>query len=211
MRVPILSARPLGCKPGSGLANIRDIVMTSQTAATPRYSQMLILLHWVTFLLIVGAYAAIELREFFPKGSATRDAMKAWHFTFGLTILALVAFRIAVRFLTPTPPISPPLTGLQQLGAKLGHVALYLLMIGMPIGGWLILSGEAKPIPFWFGVELPALMPANKDLAELIEEVHGTFGKIGYFLIGLHAAAALFHHYIRRDTTLLRMMPGKRA
>lgn len=183
--------------------------MTANTLGAARYNRLTIMLHWLMFLLIAGAYAAIELREFYPKGSELRDALKAWHFTLGLTILALVLVRIAVRFATPTPPILPPLSSLQKTGAKLGHIALYVLMVAMPIGGWLILSGEAKPIPFWFGIEMPSLMPENKDLAEVIEGVHKTFGKIGYFLIGLHAAAALAHHYIRRDNTLVRMLPGR--
>ncbi len=71
----------------------------------------------------------------------------------------------------------------------------------------MILSGEAKVIPFWFGLELPPLIAPNKEVAETVEEVHETFGKIGYFLIGLHALVAIAHHYLRRDNTLVRMLP----
>ena len=60
------------------------------------------------------------------------------------------------------------------------HVALYALMIGMPLAGWLILSAEGKPIPF-FGLQLPALISENRPLAKLIEEVHETVGTLGYF------------------------------
>ena len=87
------------------------------------------------------------------------------------------------------------------------HIALYLLMMAMPIAGWLILSAEGKDIPF-FGMEFPALIPENEALGETIEEAHKLAGKVGYFLIGLHAAAALAHHYIQRDNTLSRMLPG---
>ena len=79
-------------------------------------------------------------------------------------------------------------------------------MICMPLAGWLILSAAGKPIPF-FGLQLPALISENKDLAKLIREFHETLGKVGYFLIGLHAVAALFHHYVLRDNTLRRMLP----
>jgi superoxide oxidase len=78
----------------------------------------------------------------------------------------------------------------------------------MPLLGWLILSAEAKPIPF-FGLELPALIGANKDLAKRIEEIHQTIGTLGYLLIGAHALAGLYHHYIARDNTLRRMSPFK--
>jgi cytochrome b561 len=78
----------------------------------------------------------------------------------------------------------------------------------MPLLGWLILSGENKPVPF-FGIELPALIGANKVLAKQLEEIHETIGNVGYFLIGLHAVAALAHHYIHRDNTLVRMLPSR--
>jgi cytochrome b561 len=81
-------------------------------------------------------------------------------------------------------------------------------MIGMPLAGWLILSAEGKPIPF-FGLQLPALVSENKGLADTIKEIHETGGTIGYYLIGLHAAAGLFHHYVKRDNTLIRMLPRR--
>jgi cytochrome b561 len=71
-----------------------------------------------------------------------------------------------------------------------------------------MLSAGGKPIPF-FGVQMPALLDENKDLAGQLKEVHETVGTIGYFLIGAHALAALFHHFITRDNTLVRMLPGK--
>lgn len=180
--------------------------MTGNAAPT-RYSTLSIGLHWLMLFLIVAVYAAMELREFFPKDSPERNAMKAWHFTLGLTVLALVVIRIAARFMGPTPPIVPEPPAWQSLLAKLVHLGLYALMVLMPIGGWLILSGEAKAIPFW-GIELPPLIGENKDFAELIEEVHEIGGKVGYFLIGLHAAAAIYHHRVVKDNTMRRMMPG---
>ena len=117
--------------------------------------------------------------------------------------------RIAFRAVGPAPAILPALPGWQVLAAKLMHLALYLLMIVQPILGWLILSAEGDPIPF-FGVQLPSLIGADKELVEVFEEIHETSGTVGYYLIGLHAAAALFHHYFKRDNTLVRMLPGKR-
>jgi cytochrome b561 len=70
----------------------------------------------------------------------------------------------------------------------------------------LILSAENKAVPF-FGLQLPALIGENKDLAKQLEEVHELIGNVGYFLIGIHAAAALVHHYVQRDNALARMLP----
>ena len=98
---------------------------------------------------------------------------------------------------------------MQALLAKAGHLALYLWMLGLPVLGWLILSAEGKPIPF-FGLELPPLIGLDEARAESLEELHKTAGTIGYWLIGLHAAAALFHHHAQRDNTLTRMLPLRR-
>ncbi|MDF2177272.1 cytochrome b [Aliiglaciecola sp. CAU 1673] len=175
---------------------------------TYRYHSASIVLHWLMLILLVAVYACIELREFFERGSETRELFKHWHFMLGLSVGLLVIARLYFRLRFPTPPIIPTPPAWQSKLAKLVHGLLYLLMIGMPIGGWLILSGEAKPIPF-FGLELPALMGPDKDLAHKIEEIHETVGKIGYFLIALHTVAALFHHYVVKDDTMLRMKIGK--
>lgn len=173
-----------------------------------RYGSLSIVLHWLMLLLIIAVYACIELREFYPKGSDLREALKTWHFMLGLSVFVLVWVRIYARLTAPSPRITPEPASWQSLSAKLVHIALYALMIGMPLLGWLLLSAAGKPIPF-FGLELPALVSKNKDLADLIKEIHETVGTAGYFLIGLHALAALFHHYVVRDNTLLRILPNR--
>jgi cytochrome b561 len=172
------------------------------------YHRASIALHWIMLALFVGVYATIELRVLFEKGTETRELMKNLHFMLGLSMFGLVWLRLAMRIKHPAPPIEPTPPASQEMLAKLAHVALYALMIGMPLAGWLLLSASGKPIPF-FGLELPALIGKNKELAGQIKEVHEFVGTLGYFLIGAHAAAALFHHYIKRDNTLLRMLPGK--
>ncbi|MGD9597114.1 MAG: cytochrome b [Steroidobacteraceae bacterium] len=167
-----------------------------------RYGSMSIALHWAMLLLIAAVYACIELRVNFPKGSETREALKHWHFMLGLAVLLLVVVRLGVNlYRRPKAP---------NLPARLGHAALYLFMIGMPIAGWLILSAEGEPVPF-FGLELPPLMAPDEVLGKSIEELHETVGTIGYWLVGLHAAAALLHHYVLRDDTLRRMLPLRRS
>jgi cytochrome b561 len=178
------------------------------TNTAARYGTLSIALHWLVFLLLVGVYACIELRELFPKGSDPRDALKAWHFTLGLTVFGVVWVRLALRLFQATPAITPPVPARQLVLSRIIHFALYAIMIGMPVLGWLVLSGEAKPIPF-FGLGLPPLMGENKELAEILEEVHETVGTVGYVLIGLHTLAALYHHYFMRDNTLRRMLPER--
>ena len=174
-----------------------------------RYGSLSIGIHWLMVLLFVAVYGTMELHDLFEKGSDTREAMKTWHFMLGMLVFVLVWLRLAARLSGPAPAIQPELPRLQQLSSKLLHLALYALMIGMPLIGWLILSAAGKPIPF-FGLELPALIGENKDLAEQLEELHEIVGTTGYFLIGLHTVAALYHHYIVRDNTLTRMLPERK-
>lgn len=174
--------------------------------STTRYGSLNIGLHWLMFILIAAAYAFIELRELFPKGSDPRETMKAIHFMLGLTVLVLILPRLLVRFSGVTPAIVPSSPAWQHSAARIAHLALYAFMLAMPILGWLLLSAAGKPIPF-FGLQLPALIGEDKALAKFIKEIHETIGEIGYYLIGLHALAALYHHLLLRDNTLLNMLP----
>mgnify|MGYP000111916134 FL=1 len=176
---------------------------------SPRYASLSIALHWLMLVLLVAVYACIELRELFPRGSEPRELIKTWHFMLGMLVLVLVTARLWARWRHAAPPISPALPRWQNGLAQLMHLALYALMIGMPIGGWLILSAEGKPVPF-FGLTLPPLTGVDPTVAELVEEIHETAGVVGYWLIGLHAAAGLAHHYLQRDNTLRRMLPAGR-
>ncbi len=173
-----------------------------------RYGKLSIALHWLMLLLIAAVYACIELKGNFPKGSEPRELLKQWHFMLGLSVFALVWLRLLARVIAPTPKIVPAIPAWQAIPAKLMHVALYALMIGAPLAGWLILSAAGKPIPF-FGFELPPLIEQNQALAGQIKEWHETAGTAGYWLIGLHAAAGLLHHYVLRDNTLTRILPQR--
>jgi len=175
---------------------------------TSRFGTLSIGLHWLMLLLLFGVYACIELREFFPRGSDLREGLKTWHFMLGLSVFALVFVRLVIRFAAPTPCIQPEMRAWQLQFAQLTHALLYVFMIVMPLLGWLTLSAEGKPIPF-FGLQLPVLIAADKAFADSVNEIHETIGTIGYYLIGLHAAAALFHHYVMHDNTLLRMLPRR--
>lgn len=186
--------------------------MTSVAGTTLRretYPPTLIAIHWLTFLLIAAVFATIELRVYFPKGSDPRDQLKALHFMLGLTVLLLVIVRIFVRSRGHTPEIVPRPSIWQTAAAHAMHAVLYIAMIAMPVLGWLILSGEGKPIPF-FGLTLPPLIGENKDLAHQIEGAHEFIGNALYFLIGFHALAALAHHYLMKDNTLVRILPRTR-
>ena len=170
------------------------------------YHPLQIGVHWLTLLLLIAVYALIELRGIYTKGSAAHDLMKTWHFMLGLTVFALALVRLPLRLALHAPPITPALPAWQDHLAHAMHWALYGFLLVMPLLGWLTLSAKGQPIPF-FGLELPALIGPDKATAKNLEDIHELIGNVGYALIGLHAAAALWHHYVTRDDTLERMLP----
>jgi len=181
------------------------------TAAAPAstHHPLSIGAHWLTLVLLIAVYALIELRGIFPKGSDARELMKTWHGMLGLVVFGLVFLRLALRAVYPTPPITPPPPAWQHALAEAMHWALYAFLLVMPLLGWMLLSAKGKPIPL-FGFELPALMAPARTTAKTLEAIHEVIGNVGYALIGLHAAAALWHHYMTRDDTLHHMWPPAR-
>ena len=175
-----------------------------------RYGSLSIKMHWLMFILIAATFTFIECRVFFEKGTETRDLFKMWHFMLGLSVLFMVLIRLYFRFTQVTPKITPTPSSMQNKLAKGAHFVLYVFMIAMPIAGWLMLSAFGKPIPF-FGLELPSLIAVNKELGKSIHDLHELVGTIGYYLIGLHALAAIIHHYVQKDDTLTRMLPEKKG
>jgi cytochrome b561 len=178
------------------------------SSAQDRYNSWSIALHWGMLVLLVAVVALMELRGVFPKGSSPREAMKAAHYMFGLLVLGLAVVRIGALLAGPAPPIVPTPPAWQRRLASLVKLGLYAVMLGMPLVGWAALSAGGDPVPF-FGLQLPALVPADKALAESLEEIHEAGASLAYVLVGLHVAAALFHHYVVGDNTLRRMWPRR--
>ena len=172
--------------------------------SSPRFSRLTISIHWLTVLLFICVYVSMEFRDIFERGTPGRDLMKTSHYWFGICILLLLVVRLVARFSQPTPAINPPQPHWQHQLAKLVHLAIYVLMLVMPILGLFLLSADAVPLRL-FGAELPALIAADAATAEWLEDLHEIGATIGYYLIGFHALAALFHHYWLKDNTLVRM------
>lgn len=175
-----------------------------------RFHPLTIAIHWLTLVLLAGAYALIELRKFFPKESAMREGLKTWHFMVGLTIFALVLIRILLRFARRAPAITPEPPVWSRLPREGMHLLLYAFLIVTPILGWLTLSAKGKTIPFW-GLHLPPIHTVDKGISKQFEDIHETIAYIGLALIALHTIAALFHHYILRDDALKRMLPARKG
>ncbi len=172
---------------------------------SPRYSATSRRLHWLMAVLVVLAYILINSRSWFEKGSDPRLFVVQGHFWFGIAVFALVLPRLLARFASPTPAIAPPLNPLTRLASQVTHIALYGFLLLQPLMGMLVVFLERGGIPLG-GLTLPSPFELNPHLAHRIEDLHITVGTAFYYVIGLHIVAVLWHHFVRRDNVLKRMI-----
>ncbi|HDR9474253.1 cytochrome b [Burkholderia multivorans] len=178
--------------------------MRNILAQQVRYNKPAIFFHWIIFVLVALAYLAIEIRG--PKGSDSRAFWMNVHFTAGTLVLALSVLRVLWRAIGRTPaPVAQP--ALLKWLATLAHIALYVFIIAQPLLGIMMVNLGGKPVSLdWLGVSFTLFGP-DKALRPTIKEAHELIGNAFYFVIGLHALAALYHHFIKRDDVLRRMAP----
>jgi len=171
-----------------------------------RYAPSRRALHWLMFLAVVLAFVFIEGRVWFERGTPARLAMVQAHFWTGLAILALMLPRLLLAFSRPAPPVMPRLPAWQAMPAKAVHLLLYAMLVAQPLLGLCTAWTDGKEILVPFTqVALPALLAPDEVLAGRLEDLHKLVGTAFYWVVGLHVAAALYHHFIRRDDTLRRM------
>lgn len=158
-------------------------------------------LHWATAACVLAAYLL-------SVGGARRVRLDPplLHFSFGLAVLALVLPRLIGRVLGLAPPADARIPRWLALGARLGHVLLYALLIAVPLSGWYAASRLGVRVGL-FGLTLPPLTAAAGDSAGLIGRLHQLGGNAILLLAGAHAAMGLWHHFWRRDQVLRRMVP----
>jgi cytochrome b561 len=165
------------------------------------------LFHWVMAALIF-VQIPLGLLAASWRISPTKLNLFFWHKSTGMVLLALVALRLAWRLANRTPDLPAAMPAWERAGAHASHFLLYLLMIAMPITGWIVQSASNIPFRIFFLVPLPAIVAPDKALADLFTLVHrGLFVLLALVLLA-HIGAALRHHFFKRDDVLTRMLPG---
>jgi cytochrome b561 len=131
----------------------------------------------------------------------------SYHKWIGITVLLLVVLRLLWRATHRPPPLLPGMPRWQEIAAHGVHHGLYLLMLAVPLTGWLMSSALGFPV-VWFGVlPLPDLIGKDKALGEALKEVHETLNYALLALVLAHVAGAIKHQLMDRDGTLARMLP----
>ncbi|MDY7579754.1 cytochrome b [Herbaspirillum sp. RTI4] len=169
-----------------------------------RYHPASVFFHWMIFLLFVIALAVIEYRGDVPKGDPLRDTLRTIHMMTGQLVFLFAAFRIAARFRFGVPAALPG-PRWQTWSGEAVHILLYVIMFALPITGVLFTQAGGRDVSF-FGLILPQLISPDAALKESIRDIHELIGNAVYYVVGLHALAALWHHFIRKDSTLRRML-----
>lgn len=166
------------------------------------------LLHWLLGLAVI-AIAALGLYMKYGDASAVEKIrLYALHKSLGLTVLALALLRLTIRLLDRRRPLPPPaMPRWQHVAATASHVLLYVLLIGMPLTGWLYNSASGFPLQ-WFGqLQVPALAARDPQLKALAGGLHFAGLWLLVLVVAAHAGAALRHHFVDRDNVLRSMLP----
>ena len=173
-----------------------------------RWGWVSVTLHWITVLAIIGLAIVGTQMDELPT-SLMKVKVYSLHKSFGLTVLALTALRLAWRFYAGAPAL-PPMPKWQRVAAHASHVALYALLFAMPLSGWLLHSASSKAgyALKWFGLfKVPSIAAYDPALKHLAEELHEGLFKAIFVVVAIHVAAAFKHHFLQRDQTLHRMLP----
>lgn len=169
-----------------------------------RYSTPAIVLHWLVALLI---FVAFPLGLYMADLPLSPEKLKlfSYHKWIGVTVFMLAGLRVVWRLTHTPPPLPASVAGWQRRASAVAHGLLYLLILVIPISGWLMSSAKGVQT-VWFGVlPLPDLIGKDKALGHLLEEVHETLNYTLLALVVLHVAGALQHHFIERQPFLQRM------
>jgi cytochrome b561 len=175
-------------------------------ASSTRYTGLAIALHWLIAVAILGSFAVGLYMADLPL-SPQKLKLYSWHKWAGVTIFLFVAVRLGWRLLHRPPELPAAMPAWQRKVAEATHVLLYVLMIAVPLSGWLMSSAKGFQT-VWFGVlPLPDLLSKNEDLGKLLAEVHELLNWSMAALVVAHLGAALKHHFFDRDDVLTRMLP----
>lgn len=176
------------------------------TPVVTRYTKPAILLHWLTVLFVIvtfplGVY--MHHLEFSP----FKLQLISYHKWIGVTILLLTVLRLAWRVLHKPPPLPETIPVWQQRAAHGLHHLIYILLLVIPVSGWLMSSAKGVPVVYFGLVQLPDLIGKDKELGDMLQEIHEVLNLGMLALVIAHVAAALKHQLIDKNSLMLRMSP----
>ncbi len=177
-----------------------------QLELSNRYTRTAISLHWLMAILLVCLFAVGIYMHELPL-SPWKLQIYSWHKWAGVTAFMLVLVRLAWRFTHRPPPLPINLPRSAELAAHAAHALLYLLMIAIPLSGWLMSSAKGIQTVYFGVIPIPDLIEKNRELGNLLKEIHAILNFTLAAVVIVHIGAALKHHLIDKDNVLTRMLP----
>jgi len=165
------------------------------------------LFHWVMAALILVQIPLGLAAVNWPL-SPTKLDLFFWHKSTGVLLLLLAALRIAWRLANRVPVLPPDTPAWERVAAHASHFALYVLLLALPITGWVVQSASNIPFRAFYLIPLPPIVAPDEALADLFKEVHEWLFVLLTIVLAVHVGAALRHHYLKQNSVLIRMLPG---
>ncbi|MTJ83102.1 MAG: cytochrome b [Telmatospirillum sp.] len=165
-------------------------------------------LHWLSAALMFTVVPIAWYMQTLAKDAPGRGDWYTVHKSIGMLILLLTLVRLGWRHFAPKPAPLATLRPWETFLSGAIHILLYLILLGMPLSGYIGSTAAGRPVTLFNLVTVPALFAPDKALAHLAHEAHEAGQWAVYLLVALHVAAALFHALIRRDGVLRRMLPA---
>jgi cytochrome b561 len=183
------------------------------------YSRAAMLFHWSIAALVLFEFAsALSFRRFNPGDVWYFRAAYRLHMSAGMALLVLSVACVAWRMLHTYPSLPQDTHPGMRVLAKLAHVLLYVFIVAVPITGWAILSARNAPAAVYGQFSWPKIAylahmtyEQRRSFNDFLLPIHAKLSYIGVSLVGLHVAAALYHHFWRGDQVLIRMLPRTRT
>jgi len=179
----------------------------ANSRAAPAYTVMARTLHWITAVLILfmissGLIAANEW------GGSWQDSLYDLHKSIGALIIPLVMFRLMYRWLRPPSRLPDDIPPVQRAASAVTHWVLYALLVLQPLAGWIATSAYPAPVPLFGWATLPPIWFEDRALSDRLFSAHRLIGLAIVCLVAGHVAGALYHHFVRKDRVLMRMVTG---
>jgi len=172
-----------------------------------RYGLVAKTFHWLLFLMLTFSIVAGNFLAAMPKGAEKMQAA-GMHKSFGAILLMLILLRLVWRLINETPRLPDKTTAAEAFAAKAMHWGLYGLMFAQPLAGMMMSQAAGIPVSFFGLFEFPVFLDKDLELAKTFLAIHGTVWIILVIAVFGHVAAALHHHFIKKDNVLKQMTTG---